>query len=526
MSTATKTELLQEAHWRRCRKDFHYFVEHFWKIQTPEGAQLFELFDAQTRAFDVFELKRYVITLKARQIGWTTLCAAYTFWKAFFQLDWVCIFLSKNEREAIQILKKVKYGYARLPEWMKKRGPRLLRDNQLEFPLSNGSSIESLPSQNDPARGRTVNLVIVDEWAFLENPEDAWASIEPITDVGGRCIGLSTANGWGNFFHTMWVGARTGNGAGSVFTPIFEPWWARGGRDDAWYTQKKTTLPSWQLHQEYPSNENEAFLKSGNPVFDVDALAKLDARKPIGTGYLVQHNPQWVEWRDGDSGEIAVFAWPNPAHAYVLGGDVAEGLDYGDYSAAYVIDLNEGEIAAVYHAHVEPDVFGERLYDLGVFYGMPLQGIEVNASGLTVNLKLRDLGYPNVYFQWTYDERGRKQQKKIGWHTNRASKPLMIDELAMALREGSLGGLDERTIAELMTYVRDEKGRMSGSPFDDRVMALAIANQMRKHAHAAEFVKKTNDYWTIDWAWKQIEERDRRESTGHLGAHNTRRPRR
>ena len=40
---------------------------------------------------------------------------------------------------------------------------------------------------------------------------------------------------------------------------------------------------------------------------------------------------------------------------------------------------------------------------------------------------------------------------------------------------------------------------MSGSPFDDRVMALALANQMRKFAFAPEYVEKPDDYWTVEW---------------------------
>ncbi len=516
----SRTELLQEAQWRRCKKDFEYFCAEFWKVQTPDGAQPYRLFDAQRIGFETFEADRYVITLKARQIGWTTLVAAYTFWKASFNEDWACVFLSATERDAVQILNKVVYGFKRLPEWMLKRGPRRTNDNRQEFFLANGSEIVSLPSKENPARGRTVNLVIVDEWAFLENPDEAWASIEPITDVGGRCIGLSTANGWGNFFHQMWVGASTGSGTGSLFTPLFFPWDARPDRNANWYEQKRETLPEWQLHQEYPANEHEAFLKSGNPVFDVDALSKIQPRNAVTRGYLVRHAKQWVEFREGRHGELSILSRPNPGHAYVVGSDVAEGLEHGDYSAAYVIDLNEGEIAAIWHGHTDPDLFGEVLYDLGVYYGVPLIGCEYNNHGISTNLRLRDLGYPNIYFAWTYDERGRKQNKKIGWHTNRATRPLMIDELAMDLRNGSLGGLDKHTIGELMTFVRDDKGRMAGSPFDDRVIALAIANQMRKHARAAEFKQSTNDYWTVDWFWKQIEKQDSTEFV--IGAHNAR----
>ncbi len=75
----------------------------------------------------------------------------------------------------------------------------------------------------------------------------------------------------------------------------------------------------------------------------------------------------------------------------------------------------------------------------------------------------------------------------------------MIDDLATALKNGELGLGDRNTLAELRTFTRNEKGSMSGSPFDDRVIALALANQMRKFAYAPEYVEKVDDYWTVDW---------------------------
>ena len=104
--------------------------------------------------------------------------------------------------------------------------------------FDNGSQIVSMPSASDPARGESASLVVVDEWAFLPSPEDAWASIEPVADVGGRIIGLRTANGSGNFFHHLWTGATTGN---NKFSPMFFPWSATGDRDEAWYESKRGT---------------------------------------------------------------------------------------------------------------------------------------------------------------------------------------------------------------------------------------------------------------------------------------------
>jgi hypothetical protein len=75
----------------------------------------------------------------------------------------------------------------------------------------------------------------------------------------------------------------------------------------------------------------------------------------------------------------------------------------------------------------------------------------------------------------------------------------MIDDLSSALRNWELQINDKHTVAELRTFTRNQRGTMSGSPYDDRVMALALANQMRKYAHEPEYAPKVDDYWTVDW---------------------------
>ena len=82
----------------------------------------------------------------------------------------------------------------------------------------------------------------------------------------------------------------------------------------------------------------------------------------------------------------------------------------------------------------------------------------------------------------------------------------MIDELGSTLRSDEQVVYDKNTIAELRTFVRNERGSMSGSPYDDRVMALALANQMRKFAHSPEFAPDNkSQYWTLDWFAEMVQ---------------------
>jgi hypothetical protein len=289
-------ELRQEAEWRKCGRDESYFLRKYWHIAHPaHGRILFDLRDAQSFALSHWADNRYSLTLKARQIGWSTLVAAHQFWLAFFHADQNIIDLSRTEREAVQLLRKTKYGFKHLPGWMVERGPRQLVEHQQRMFFGNGSQIVSMPSASDPARGESATLIVVDEWAFLPNPEEAWSSIEPVADVGGRIIGLSTANGSGNFFHHLWTGASTGN---NKFESMFFPWSATEDRGPSWYEEKKQSMLPWQLAQEYPTTAEEAFVRSGNPVFDLDVLDDMMVRcRPGLSGYLHELSPRSVEFR-------------------------------------------------------------------------------------------------------------------------------------------------------------------------------------------------------------------------------------
>jgi hypothetical protein len=290
------SELRQEAEWRRCVADEPYFLRKYWFIAHPaRGRILFDLRGAQSEALNRWANNRYSLTLKARQIGWTTLVAAHQFWLAFFHDDQNIIDLSRTERESVLLLKKTKYGFKHMPDWLLERGPDSIVEHQQRMGFSNGSQIASMPSASDPARGESASLVVVDEWAFLPNPEEAWASIEPVADVGGRIIGLSTANGSGNFFHQLWVGATTGN---NRFDAMFFPWSASEDRDISWYESKKDSMLPWQLAQEYPTTAEEAFVKSGNPVFDLDVLEGMSIHLRYGEqGYLHEIQKNVLEFR-------------------------------------------------------------------------------------------------------------------------------------------------------------------------------------------------------------------------------------
>lgn len=506
VSTPSLEDLLNEKEWRKCAPEwesatldekvaaFRYFCATYVKIRHPKKGQvLFELRDAQEETVRLWLEHRYTVALKARQIGFSTLVSIFCFWLTFFYGNRTVIMLSKGEREAQKLLTHAKYAYRFLPKWLKYRGPET-SSNQSQMAFTNESIIESLPSAADPARGATAFAIVVDEVGQLPNSEDAWAAIEPVADVGGQVIMLGTANGEGNLLHRIWVGAKgwwrdrdgeiryEGSGI-NRFRSIFHGWWT-GGRNDDWYEQKKRDLPDWQLAQEYPSNPDEAFLRSGRPVFNVDRLREIEVVEPIARGHLRKHEGEFAE----DGGPLRIWQFPEERHVYAIGCDVAEGLEHGDFSSVHVIDARTLDVVAHWHGHVDPDVLGEDILPaLGWYYNRALIGVESNNHGLTTLKGLVRAEYPAVYRQRRQDRRNAAPTEALGWRTTSATKPLAIDELGKELREGTLGLQCGETLAELRTFVRDGSGKMNGSPHDDRVMSLAIAVQMLKYVWLPQY---------------------------------------
>ena len=198
--------------------------------------------------------------------------------------------------------------------------------------------------------------------------------------------------------------------------------------------------------------------------------------------------------------------WQKPVRysGYVLGVDTAEGLGHGDYSCVQVLDVRTGEQVAIWHGRIPPDELAHEALKIGVGYSDALGCVEANNHGLTTITQLRQLGYPNLFRKRSLNQVDQRVSQEFGWKTTRTSKPLMIDDLGMALKNYELKLYCEHTLAELRTFTRNDRGQMSGSPHDDRVMALALANQMRKFAFVPEYKEQVDDTFTFDWWVRQV----------------------
>jgi hypothetical protein len=485
----------------RCKADPVHFVNEYCLIQdlATEQAIPFALYPSQRDVLGQIHGQERCIVLKARQLGLTWLSAAYALWLTLFHAQQTVLVISIKEELAKEYMDRVKFIFDHLPEDLKpavyKRTESILWFGR-EVPDTRGnvkvvglnSQIKSVPTSKEAGRSKTLSLLVLDEGAFIENADSIWRAAEPaLEQTNGKAIVISTANGMGGWFYTLWSKAKRGE---NRFHPIFLPWSAHPDRDENWYQSKlREAVREEDVHQEFPRTDQEAFVASGRPAFDTRVLSECLQRalEPHKTGDLSLEDARPL-FHENTRGYLKIWRLPEPGHRYVIGADVAEGLGHGDYSAAHVLDARSLELAAEWHGHIDPDLFGVELYKLGQFYHGALLGVERNNHGLTTLTVLRQghpvhadvKPYPRLYFEETVDLATNKPTKHFGWHTNLKTRPLMVDDLARMIRERLLGLASRETIEECLGFVIDDRGkpRAVEGQHDDRVIALAIAVQM------------------------------------------------
>ena len=233
--------------------------------------------------------------------------------------------------------------------------------------------------------------------------------------------------------------------------------------------------------QEYPSTPEEAFISSGRPKFSIKALKKYQTiTKEPKRGYLTSNQDGHMIFVEDSKGYVSIWKEPEPDTYYCIGADVAEGLVVGDYSCATVGDPVTFDVVAMWHGHIDPDLFGVELIKLAKYYNDAYLGVENNNHGLTTLSTIKKNEYWNLFFSKSYDRISDSMTQKLGWTTSVRTKPLMIDKLAEFVREMYLGIYSDAMIAEMFTYVIEDNGKTNAQPgcHDDTVMAAAIMLQL------------------------------------------------
>lgn len=460
-----------------------------------------------------------ILILKGRQQGFTTVVTAYQLARSILNRNFQGFTLAdKSDNSEAIFQNKAKYPYSQLPEVLKPT-EKFNNRKQLLFEKINSSWAVDTATK-DVGRSRTVNFFHGSECAFWKD------GIAPIQAALGEaftknCIKIyeSTANGY-NDYQKMWDSG--------VHINCFFEWWKtkeyvinfesedihkefinKINTHETWiykrlkWLKEEKKLNDNQLYwyfkkyegyidkdlikQEYPCTPKEAFLLSGQTVFDTEILLNRleNAPKPIKTGYFIYDYDglkiTHIRWVNDKNGYINIYQVPNVPRMtkYCIGGDTAgEG---SDYFTGHVLDARTGEQVAVLKQQFDPDQYVKQMYCLGMYYKYALIGIEANFDSFPI-MELQRLGYNNQYVRLAQDTYTGKTEKRFGFKTTSLTRPTIISRLIQIVREEVNSINDKDTLEELLTIVRNEKGRVEAPEggHDDQMMGLAIAHHIRE----------------------------------------------
>lgn len=191
----------------KCMKDPVYFAEKYIKvISLDSGLVPFRPYPYQEKMFNHFNENRFSIVLACRQSGKSISTVIYLLWYAVFHPEKTIAILANKGATAREMLSRVTLALENLPFFLQP-GCKALNKGNITF--ANNTKIIAAATSGSSIRGLSVNLLFLDEFAFVENAAEFYTSTYPVISSGksSKVIITSTANGVGNMFHQIYEGA-------------------------------------------------------------------------------------------------------------------------------------------------------------------------------------------------------------------------------------------------------------------------------------------------------------------------------
>lgn len=485
------------------------FIEDNFKIKTKDGNLINLKFNnAQNKLYDVIK-ERYgkepirIIVLKARQLGISTMAEALITSMCINSPNTDAVLVAHNAEASAKIYEMTQLYVNELPDNFRPKQKYSNRKMIVFDDEKDGlkSSIRVMVA-GDATRGSTYRVGHISELAFFDKPKETMVALNQTFPISDESLVIieSTANGF-NYFYEMWQDAVEGR---SDYIPLFFPWYLDPnykmkykGFDKTTYEkeiQEKYSLSDEQLQwrrwciannckgdetmfrQEYPISPEEAFITSGQSVFNTETVMERmkDIPEPIKRGYFTYNyngvSITNINWVDDNQGYIKIYKEPDGRNT-VIGGDTAgDGIDF---FVGQVLD-GDGNQVAVLHNQFDEDLYVKQMYCLGKYYHSLLV-IESNFSTYP-NQELQRLGYKALYVREKYDRIVKDVQPKFGFRTTSLTRPIIIDQLVEIVREHIDKIVDRETLQEMLSFVYLKgKPQASEGTHDDLVMGLAIA---------------------------------------------------
>jgi len=454
---------------QNCATDVAYFVKKYCQIQHPQRGRIpFILYPFQEKVTKLFSGgSRYLIINKGRQLGISTLIAAYALWLILFFGDKNVLVIATKQDTAKNMITKVQFMYDNLPSWLKLPS---IEYNKLSLKLKNGSQIKAVSAAGDSGRSEAVSLLIIDECAFIEDIDSIFPSAQKTLATGGNAIIVSTPKGVGNWFHINFSQAEEGKNG---MIPIKLPWYLHPERDQTYRDQEDILLGKKMAAQENDCD----FMSSGDTVIDPEIIK----------WYKENMVEEPMEKR-GITGDYWLWKEPDYSKSYMLIADTARG-DGTDYSTFIVIDVVDFNQVAEYKSQLDTRDFARKILAAGVEWNNALIVIENTGIGWDVVQSIMEANYPNIYYSIKsmgditpekYIDKFDRNQTTPGFTNSTKTRPLVIAKLKECLHDKSFGLKSSRTISELETFIWDggKAGALRGYN-DDLCICLGIGSYSR-----------------------------------------------
>jgi hypothetical protein len=456
----TKEELVE---YKKCLEDPVYFAKEYCKIiHLDHGLVDFDLYPYQETMFDNFESNRFNIVLACRQSGKSIAVVAYLLWYAIFKGEQVIGILANKETIAREMLGRITLMLENLPFFLQP-GCTVLNKKSISF--SNNSRLRASATSSSSIRGMSLNLVYLDEFAFVDNASEFYTSTYPVISGGktSKVIITSTANGIGNMYHKLYEGAIQKT---NEFVPYRVDWWDVPGRDAAW---KETTIQntsSLQFDQEF----GNSFHGTGNTLITAEILLALRATEPAE-----------------EQNDVKIYVQPEEDHNYIMTVDVSKGRGQ-DYSTFTIIDVTLNpfvQVCIFRNNQMSPLLFPDLIYKYASYYNMAYVVVESNDAGQVVcNGLYYDLEYENVFVE------SMIKANAIGVTMSRKVKRIGCSNIKDIMEQKKLVIHDEETIREMSTFIaRGSSFEADHNSHDDLMMNLVMFGWFS----STVFFKETTD---------------------------------
>jgi hypothetical protein len=456
----------------KCSQDPIYFIENYCYIVTLDyGLKLFKLYDCQKKKIDIIHNNRRVILMEGRQQGKTTSSAAYILWYTLFQANKQVAILANKAAAAREVLDRYQTMYEHLPKWMQQG---VTGWNKGDIELENGSKVFTAATGKSGIRGKSVNMLYVDEAAIIPNnvAEEFFTAVYPTISAGQttKILLSSTPLGY-NHFWRFWNDAENDRNG---FVPLFIPYWEIPGRDAAWAEEQKRMLGELKFNQEVLCN----FLGSSLTLIRADVIAKMTVDQPILS-------------KDG----LDVFERPQKNHTYCGVIDIAAGVE-GDSSTIQMIDITETpyRIVAKYRRNdITPLLFPSVIFKVASEYNNAFILIETNVSDQVAQIMHQELEYENILMVSRANGvqaigggfGGQKSQ--LGVNTDKRVKRIGCHNFKAMVEEDKLLITDPDTISEISTFIEKRGSYEADEGYhDDLVMPLVLFGWLTTQSYFKE----------------------------------------